>query len=67
MFYLRQSALCLSFSVHLSLFTRLGDIRVGTLVGTDSFGNKYYENNDYFFGECVENWMLPMPNLNTNK
>ncbi|KAL5469310.1 hypothetical protein EMCRGX_G030556 [Ephydatia muelleri] len=29
---------------------KLGDIRVGTLVGTDSFGNKYYENNDYFFG-----------------
>eukprot|EP00118_Oscarella_pearsei_P005519 m.25426 g.25426 ORF g.25426 m.25426 type:complete len:146 (+) comp28802_c0_seq1:2-439(+) len=25
------------------------EIRVGTLVGTDDYGNKYYENNDYIW------------------
>lgn len=29
---------------------RLRDLRAGALVGTDEFGNKYYENKDYFFG-----------------
>ncbi|KAE8748373.1 hypothetical protein FOCC_FOCC005009, partial [Frankliniella occidentalis] len=26
------------------------DLKIGCLVGTDQFGNKYYENNNYFFG-----------------
>ena len=34
----------------LPLLLRLRDLRAGTLVGTDQFGNKYYQNNDYFFG-----------------
>ena len=28
---------------------REGNVRTGTLVGTDQFGNKYYENNNYMF------------------
>ena len=31
---------------------RMNDIRVGTLVGTDEFGNKYYENKDHFYGNA---------------
>lgn len=27
---------------------REGNVRSGTLVGTDQYGNKYYENNSYF-------------------
>ena len=33
------------------MYFRLGDIRPGTLVGVDKFGNKYYENKQYFFGK----------------
>ena len=29
---------------------RARDVRAGTLVGEDKFGNKYYENLEYFFG-----------------
>ena len=28
---------------------REGNVRTGTLVGTDQHGNKYYENNNYMF------------------
>ena len=30
---------------------RANDVRVGTLVGEDKYGNKYYEDNKQFFGE----------------
>ncbi|OXA63824.1 probable NADH dehydrogenase [ubiquinone] 1 alpha subcomplex subunit 12 [Folsomia candida] len=26
------------------------DLKLGTLVGTDKYGNKYFENNEYFYG-----------------
>ncbi|VDQ14608.1 unnamed protein product [Trichobilharzia regenti] len=29
---------------------RTDELKWGTLVGTDKFGNKYYENNKYFVG-----------------
>ena len=29
---------------------RAHDVRAGTLVGEDMFGNKYFENKEYFFG-----------------
>ncbi|XP_002410063.4 NADH dehydrogenase [ubiquinone] 1 alpha subcomplex subunit 12 [Ixodes scapularis] len=29
---------------------RMDDLRMGTLVGTDKVGNKYYENNRFFYG-----------------
>ena len=29
---------------------RMDDLRVGKLVGIDRYGNKYYENNAYFYG-----------------
>ena len=28
----------------------MNEIRLGKVVGEDSFGNTYYENNEYFFG-----------------
>ncbi|CAH8525763.1 unnamed protein product [Schistosoma turkestanicum] len=34
----------------LTLF-RTDELKWGNLVGTDKFGNKYYENNKYFLGE----------------
>uniref|UniRef100_A0A671S7P7 NADH dehydrogenase [ubiquinone] 1 alpha subcomplex subunit 12 n=1 Tax=Sinocyclocheilus anshuiensis TaxID=1608454 RepID=A0A671S7P7_9TELE len=33
----------------LQLF-RVNDIKTGALVGIDKYGNKYYEDNRYFFG-----------------
>jgi len=29
---------------------RNDDLKIGTLVGTDKYGNRYYENNEYFHG-----------------
>uniref|UniRef100_A0A4D5R9F3 NADH dehydrogenase [ubiquinone] 1 alpha subcomplex subunit 12 n=1 Tax=Scolopendra viridis TaxID=118503 RepID=A0A4D5R9F3_SCOVI len=29
---------------------RMDDIKIGTLVGTDPYGNKYFENKMYFYG-----------------
>ncbi|KAJ6649271.1 putative NADH dehydrogenase [ubiquinone] 1 alpha subcomplex subunit 12 [Pseudolycoriella hygida] len=34
----------------LSKLYRTDDLKVGTLVGTDKYGNKYYENPYYFYG-----------------
>lgn len=34
---------------YLNLF-RFDDLKTGTLVGTDKYGNKYYENPYYFYG-----------------
>ena len=31
------------------------EIRTGTLVGADKFGNKYYENNNYIWCKTFEN------------
>jgi NADH:ubiquinone oxidoreductase subunit len=31
---------------------RTNDVKVGTLVGEDKYGNKYYEDKKQFFGEC---------------
>jgi NADH:ubiquinone oxidoreductase subunit len=30
--------------------SRQDDLKVGTLVGEDKYGNRYYENNMYFYG-----------------
>ncbi|CAG2121992.1 unnamed protein product, partial [Medioppia subpectinata] len=29
---------------------RMDELKIGTLVGVDKAGNKYYENNEYFHG-----------------
>ncbi|XP_069687898.1 probable NADH dehydrogenase [ubiquinone] 1 alpha subcomplex subunit 12 [Periplaneta americana] len=29
---------------------RQDDVKLGTLIGEDKYGNKYYENNMYFYG-----------------
>lgn len=36
------------FSSH--LYYRQDELKIGTLVGTDEMGNRYYENNIYFYG-----------------
>ncbi|CAH1264450.1 NDUFA12 [Branchiostoma lanceolatum] len=46
---------------------RAGDLREGTLVGVDQFGNKYFENKKYFyarhrwveFGDKQKSWWEP--------
>ena len=32
---------------------RTDDLKEGTLIGEDKYGNKYFENNKYFYGESV--------------
>lgn len=29
----------------------MDELKAGTLVGVDKYGNKYYENNSYFVGK----------------
>jgi len=43
----------MAFQMLSCLTCRLRDLRIGELVGTDSAGNKYYQNNNYFFGKFV--------------
>lgn len=46
---LTDSILCV-FS--LLFFFRVNDVKTGTLIGVDKYGNKYYEDTKhYFFGE----------------
>ncbi|XP_053976541.1 probable NADH dehydrogenase [ubiquinone] 1 alpha subcomplex subunit 12 [Hylaeus volcanicus] len=35
---------------------RMDTLKSGTLVGVDKFGNKYYENNRYFYG--TNRWVV---------
>ena len=32
---------------------RTDDLKFGQLVGSDKYGNKYYENNMYFYGKIA--------------
>lgn len=45
------------------LFTtfRFDDLKIGKLVGTDKYGNKYYENNYYFYGR--NRWVEYAPHV----
>ena len=38
-------------NLHDSAHLRVRDVKAGALVGTDKFGNEYYENKDYIFSE----------------
>ncbi|XP_076628393.1 NADH dehydrogenase (ubiquinone) B17.2 subunit [Colletes latitarsis] len=35
---------------------RHDELKIGTLMGEDKFGNKYYENNEYFYGR--NRWVI---------
>uniref|UniRef100_A0A6B2FED1 NADH dehydrogenase [ubiquinone] 1 alpha subcomplex subunit 12 n=1 Tax=Bothriechis nubestris TaxID=1766655 RepID=A0A6B2FED1_9SAUR len=35
---------------------RVNDLKIGTLVGTDKYGNKYYEDKRFFFGR--HRWVI---------
>ncbi|KAJ3355052.1 hypothetical protein GGF32_002195 [Allomyces javanicus] len=35
----------------------LGEVKAGTLIGTDQFGNRYYENREELFAR--ERWVVP--------
>lgn len=37
-------------------FYRTDDLKEGKLVGTDAYGNKYYENQMYFYGR--DRWVI---------
>ncbi|XP_004416188.1 PREDICTED: NADH dehydrogenase [ubiquinone] 1 alpha subcomplex subunit 12-like [Odobenus rosmarus divergens] len=41
---------------------RANDVRAGTLVGEDKYGNKYYEDNKQFFG-CHQ-WVIYTTEMN---
>ncbi|XP_018804526.1 PREDICTED: probable NADH dehydrogenase [ubiquinone] 1 alpha subcomplex subunit 12 [Bactrocera latifrons] len=41
---------------------RFDDLKVGTLVGTDKYGNRYYENPYYFYGR--NRWVEYADHLN---
>ncbi|XP_043092649.1 NADH dehydrogenase [ubiquinone] 1 alpha subcomplex subunit 12 [Puntigrus tetrazona] len=45
----------------LQLF-RVSDIKTGTLVGIDKYGNKYYEDKRYFFGR--HRWVIYSMEMN---
>ena len=40
------------------LYHRLRDLRSGELVGTDKAGNKYFQNDNYFFGKVLHVYNL---------
>jgi len=43
---------------------RFDDLKIGKLVGTDKYGNKYYENNYYFYGR--NRWVEYAPHIHMN-
>lgn len=45
------------FTIH-----RYDDIKPGTLVGEDKYGNKYFENGYYFYGR--NRWVEYAPHIN---
>ncbi|XP_059537956.1 NADH dehydrogenase [ubiquinone] 1 alpha subcomplex subunit 12 isoform X1 [Myotis daubentonii] len=46
----------------LRMLFRANDVRVGTLVGEDKYGNKYYEDNKQFFGR--HRWVIYTTEMN---
>jgi len=44
------------------LFFRNDDLKIGTLVGIDKYGNKYFENPYYFYGR--NRWIEFAPHVN---
>ena len=60
--HLKRLCLCLDFMCFVDLLFsnlscviryRLRDLRSGELVGTDKAGNKYFQNDNYFFGKIL--------------
>uniref|UniRef100_A0A8C6DWV8 NADH dehydrogenase [ubiquinone] 1 alpha subcomplex subunit 12 n=1 Tax=Moschus moschiferus TaxID=68415 RepID=A0A8C6DWV8_MOSMO len=47
---------------YLRVLLRANDVRVGTLVGEDKYGNKYYEDNKQFFGR--HRWVIDTTEMN---
>lgn len=41
--------------------SRFDDLKIGKLVGTDKYGNKYFENNYYFYGR--NRWVEYAPHI----
>ncbi|XP_066561086.1 NADH dehydrogenase [ubiquinone] 1 alpha subcomplex subunit 12 [Amia ocellicauda] len=41
---------------------RVNDVKTGALVGVDKYGNKYYEDNRYFFGR--HRWVIYTEEMN---
>ena len=51
---LTELSLYINFSTVPCFLLRTDDLKVGTLIGEDKFGNKYFQNNAYFVGESLE-------------
>lgn len=47
----KQISFCQYITFSHSKCFRVDILKSGTLVGEDKFGNKYYENNSYFYGK----------------
>ncbi|XP_014206586.1 probable NADH dehydrogenase [ubiquinone] 1 alpha subcomplex subunit 12 [Copidosoma floridanum] len=43
---------------------RTDELKFGDLIGEDKFGNKYYENNYYFYGR--NRWVIYSPKVGLN-
>lgn len=43
---------------------RVDELKEGTLVGEDKYGNKYYQNNMYFYGR--NRWVIYNPKVGLN-
>ena len=50
--------LCCDFEMIWILFYRQDDVKWGELVGEDKYGNKYFQNNTYFYG-TYDFWPYP--------
>lgn len=48
-------------SICFANISRHDDLKIGTLVGTDKYGNKYFENNYYFYGR--NRWVEYAPHI----
>jgi len=42
-------------------FYRTDDLKEGQLIGEDKYGNKYYQNNKYFYGR--NRWVSLVPSF----
>ncbi|XP_014236496.1 probable NADH dehydrogenase [ubiquinone] 1 alpha subcomplex subunit 12 [Trichogramma pretiosum] len=43
---------------------RVDELKFGDLIGEDKYGNKYYENNMYFYGR--NRWVIYSPRVHMN-
>ena len=45
--------------------SRMNEVRLGSVVGKDEFGNRYFENKQYFYGKYLQTLMTHALMLHT--